>query len=353
MDRLSVQVMTRFDQWSLLALLRFCLASTVALAHLNEYTPLGAWSIVPVSVSFEAVLGFLLISGYSVSASYLKQPRGFMLRRVHRLFPVYLVSLGIAIAVAVWVQKKGWPDVSVIVLNALFLNQLFTDTSLIPPAWSLSLEFWLYCLLPFLMRQEPRLTRQLVYLSLVAYVVYTALRTLAHLPYFAGLGYGGNLLCLSFIWICGLRFAHAGANRAEIFRDIATILAVHVATHAIIQLGYRIKRHTLESFLQVDAIGFGVQAVMLLVFYKAFQAAISGPHEGRRKSRLMQTLGDISYPLYLIHMPIYMALATTELRSPAVYYLISLAASYGVYALVDVYSQRRDVMTPGVAGKLA
>lgn len=346
-------MMKGFDQWSVLALLRFCLASMVALAHLNEYAPLGGWSIIPLAVSFEAVLGFLLISGYSVSASYLKQPRGFMRRRVQRLFPVYLLSLAIAIAVAVWVQKKGWPDVSVIVLNALFLNQLFTDTSLIPPAWSLSLEFWLYCLLPLLMRQEPRLTRQLVYLSLAAYVVYTALRTLAHLPYFAGLGYGGNLLVLSFIWICGLRFAHAGANRAQIFRDIAVIFTVHVATHAIIQLGYRIKRNAIETFLQVDALGFAVQAVLLFVFYKAFQAAISETREARRKSKLMQTLGDISYPLYLIHMPIYMALATTDIKSPVVFYLVSLAASYGVYALVDFYSQRRDAPAPSAEQKLA
>ena len=65
------------EQWSLLAAIRFVLASIVAINHLPEFVAIGALEIVPRFGAFEAILGFLCISGYSIGASYQKQPNGF------------------------------------------------------------------------------------------------------------------------------------------------------------------------------------------------------------------------------------------------------------------------------------
>src|SRR5437763_65568 len=131
--------MSRIDKWSILAAVRFLLASVVAVNHLGEFAPLGILGFIPKFGAFESILGFLLISGYSISVSYTKQPDGFLIRRLKRLYPVYLAAMAVN-CVAILAENGPMPSVGEIALNALFLNQLFTSTSFVGPAWSLSLE---------------------------------------------------------------------------------------------------------------------------------------------------------------------------------------------------------------------
>ncbi len=329
------------EKWSILALLRFFLASIVAINHLAEYTQLGLLSIIPKLGAFEAILGFLLISGYSVTASYLNRPDGFLLRRLKRLYPVYFASLMITLIVLVFVQKEVFPNPFIILVNALFLNQILTTTSFVGPAWSLSLEFWLYCSLPFLYTLSPRVNRFIIYISLISYVIYTALRTLLHLPYYSNIGYGGNLLFLCFAWVCGSQLAREDTKKSVVLKDLRVIFIIHIFIKALIQLGSSIKRGTIEQFFYIDIFNYFMHAVTLWVVYTIFKIFILDDHVSTKKSRLMQTLGDISYPLYLIHIPIYMVVSKIGIKSPIAFYLFSLAASYLLYMFVDFYSQRR------------
>lgn len=66
------------DKWSVLALMRFALASIVAITHLSDFGPLGVWAFIPMFGAFEAIAGFLVISGYSIGASYQKESKGFI-----------------------------------------------------------------------------------------------------------------------------------------------------------------------------------------------------------------------------------------------------------------------------------
>lgn len=121
---------------------RFLLASIVAIHHLKDYSSLGFLGIIPRFGAFEAVLGFLLISGYSIGASYTKEPSEFVFRRIQRIWPVYLASLLLAFVVFV-VEEGKYPSIWILLANILFLNQLVISSSFIEPAWSLSLEFWM------------------------------------------------------------------------------------------------------------------------------------------------------------------------------------------------------------------
>jgi peptidoglycan/LPS O-acetylase OafA/YrhL len=98
----------------------------------------------------------------------------------------------------------------------LFLSQLVTTESYIGPAWSLSLEVWMYALTPFLVTLRQRTMYALIGTSLTTFVVYTCLRTLIDAPYFAGVGYGANLLLLSFPWLLGFMLG-TQANKKPIF----------------------------------------------------------------------------------------------------------------------------------------
>ena len=46
--------------------------------------------------SYAAVLGFLFISGYSMAASFEREPGGFYERRVWRIYPVFLATFAYA-----------------------------------------------------------------------------------------------------------------------------------------------------------------------------------------------------------------------------------------------------------------
>ena len=129
------------DRWSALAFARFLLASIVAVNHLAGYCELGALSWIPKFGAFEAILGFLLISGYSVTSSYKAKPNGFLARRLFRLYPVYLTSIVLTIFIGYTIQDAPIPSLTSLIINTLFLNQLLTNSSLVGPAWSLSLEF--------------------------------------------------------------------------------------------------------------------------------------------------------------------------------------------------------------------
>jgi peptidoglycan/LPS O-acetylase OafA/YrhL len=332
--------MMSIDKWSLLAGIRFLLASIFAIKHLDDYTPLGWLGFIAAFGTFEAILGFLLISGYSISVSYGKQPDGFLFRRILRLYPIYLTAMA-ATYLAFVLLKVTKPSLFSLLINALFLNQLVTTNSFVGPAWSLSLEFWLYCLTPFLMGLSKPNTRLIVWGSFACYLLYTVFRTASHLPYYSGVGFGLNLGLLSFIWIAGLRLARATAEDKTAMRDIGLIFGGHLALTAVIQFGFRLKHHALADFFRHDVIAYVMPSATLVCVYYVFKALVVPDRPNLHRSGFLRMLGDISYPLYLLHAAIYAMLAHFGLKTPLLFYLAAVIVSAGVYWSLDFYSRRR------------
>ena len=84
---------TKFN-WELLSITRFMLAFIVMAVHLGnaDHTRFLNWA--SAFGGFESVLGFLLISGFSIGKSISKNKESYFKRRVARIYPVYLASLG-------------------------------------------------------------------------------------------------------------------------------------------------------------------------------------------------------------------------------------------------------------------
>lgn len=330
------------EKWSLLAGLRFVLASIVAVNHLPDFIPIGAWGLIPRFGAFEAILGFLLISGYSIGASYMKQPDGFVWRRIKRIYPVYLASIALVFVVVVLEQSSA-PSLWVVLANVLFLNQIVTASSFVGPAWSLALEFWLYCLTPLLFLTHDGNLKKLVWLSFVAFVAYTCGRTLFHWDYYSGLGYGLNLLLLSFIWVAGLRLARNPQQPKPILKEIALIFAAHIALSVAIQFASRWKHGDVAAFFLYDLPGFALQACTLVLVLWSFFRLLTVKAKRGPASAWLRTLGDISYPLYLVHIPVYFFLKRAGFASPLLYFAAAVVFSALMYKLLDLYSQRRHV----------
>ncbi|HEY8901042.1 MAG TPA: acyltransferase [Chthoniobacterales bacterium] len=336
--------MRGIEKWSVLSVLRIGLASIVAVDHLRNYTDLGVLSFVPSFSAFEAVLGFLLISGFSVTKSYLANPDGFLWRRIQRVYPIYLASIFLMFVTWMLVDRTNLPSFVEVVINGLFLNQIFTTSSFVGPAWSLSLEFWLYCLLPGLVILRGAALRGIMYLSFTSFLAYSVARSAWHLPYFSGVGYGANLLLLAFIWIAGVRLARDQQKLNEVMWDIRVMFGVHMAMNVAIQLTSCFRHHAGVLAIGRDMLPFLWQGATLCLVYYAFSRFVVWPNPVQLRSNAMRFAGDISYPLYLVHIPVYILAAHFTHLPSVFYFLAALGASIGVYLLMDCYSKKRQVM---------
>lgn len=85
-------------QWPVLGGLRFFLAWVVLCSHLRHSVPAGDLLMSFQNFNnFSAVLGFLLISGFSIAHSVSKATEGFYRRRFIRVYPLYLAAIIISI----------------------------------------------------------------------------------------------------------------------------------------------------------------------------------------------------------------------------------------------------------------
>jgi len=326
--------------WEVLALARFILALVVVLTHMrltfrDEYhtepwfTKIGA---------FEAVLGFLLISGLSIGKSIQRDQSLFLKRRLQRIYPIYVVS--ILLYYAINPQPLSLNLLFIVLLNLIFLNQIFT-ISFVGVAWSLSVEVWLYALAPFLRKLSFKVLMLIIYVSFVAFLFHFAGRTKFHWQYYSGLNYGINLLLLSFIWMSGFVYALYPEKRKFIALNTATFYVVFVALGAVIKLLSDEKHHNIQVFFRRDLIFIGIQFLCLVFGYVVvfFNHLVVNLSIGAK--RLFNLLGNISYPLYLTHPTILLFLHKNKISNPMVAFLCITSTAFVVYWLFDFYSKNR------------
>lgn len=141
---------------------RFVLAILVVIYHFGLHLPFfetGAWSAFfhqgAVAVSFFFFLsGCVLAYNYGVHTS----PRRFLLKRLFRLYPTYLITFILVLCALNWWDQYGlqwfiWP-------NIVGLQSWFPGYALEVnfPAWSLSVEFFFYLCFPIILWLYKRLT---------------------------------------------------------------------------------------------------------------------------------------------------------------------------------------------------
>ncbi len=155
------------ERWAALAGLRFFLASIVVFSHLQQCTP-DSWQLGVQIWSdtgrFAAVLGFFVISGYSIGASINWDASNFYERRVWRIAPVYFAGFlfallpfviggpGLKYPNGIYFEAPT-PDAHGIlqfVMNALCLQGLLTTPVVTYyTSWSLSCEIAYYAASPY------------------------------------------------------------------------------------------------------------------------------------------------------------------------------------------------------------
>jgi peptidoglycan/LPS O-acetylase OafA/YrhL len=308
--------------WHVLGLVRFVLASIVVLTHFERMTPLpAAMRWVPSCGAFAAVLGFFVISGYSIAHSITTKPQGYLRRRIIRIYPAYVVGnilaiipfviFGPAIIAGNLLRESPhsiWPFIgNIFLLQGWLCKPLETNL----PLWSLSIEMCFYLLAPIFTRLSSAVLAGLIGLSVAVYWIYPYFSSDTFSKTLFGVGSAGLL----WPWLAGfLCYRHRGV----VYNPLCLIV-----------LGAFLISHLDESHAPGSIALFASTILLvtqghLIPFTKFFAA-------------LAQWLGDISYPLYVVHYPVLVIISAQFHNPPALFIFEAIImVACATYYLVDL-----------------
>ncbi len=308
------------ENWSLLAGLRFFLAFIVINGHIGFFRPSAMGAFFDQFGGKAAVVGFLVISGYSVSASMARKRDGFLRRRFLRIYPVY----GLIVVYAALLQHNVGaqtltglqlsPSSPVTLAGNLFLVQsyLVPRIEFDPPVWSLSIEFSFYILLFFMHRINK-------------YALVFA-------------GFFSFLFFLLPVDLSDHRFYQL-AMKANMVRYLWPFL-VGV---------YLFKKPPMGHFGIVAVVGSVACALSpttyeplsWVTFLIVIIAVAATSLNVGRSHRWLDYLGDLSYPLYLVHFPLWITmLAVWRVQDSLFYMIAAMIASVILTSVIEAPVRR-------------
>lgn len=318
-------VKTQHDQWAVLAGLRFILASIVLFTHIHTQAQvMTLWGQMGTDLGgFAAVLGFLVVSGYSIAASVGRGSAAeFYQRRFWRIYPVYFMTLLVIAAFWLWhgptlgdsAGNWGSPDGPQFAVNAALL-QIFVlhPIDMFQQSWTLSLEVALYAFAPLVARLGWKPLLALVLCSVVLYVAHAGFAT----SQFFEETYGISFLCLAWPWLLG--FLYYRERSQPWAAPVLVALAVGLVS---IDVGDAVRYCAITMLLTCGALIYAPVVPLM-----------------PRAVAILEFLGDVSYPLYVIHIFVIIMLhyfgGETLRTHPRIYIVACYAAAVAVLYLVD------------------
>jgi peptidoglycan/LPS O-acetylase OafA/YrhL len=304
---------TQSSEWPVLAAVRFLMALTVVVYHLPVVRTKGGVPLLDWLGGLGCICGFLVISGYSIAHSITKQPKGFFRRRAWRIFPVYYATLLLAIAPYLFAKglpafRYSFPDYtrSELLGSLAFLQCFLTEkVPIFGPSWTLAVEWWFYVAAPLFIRMRPWMLWVVVVGSLVVED-----RAIAHgYAIVSNYSWGIPAAMLLWAWLAGFLYYRSPGWSAAL----------------VLFVGY----HAVSLFADRSPEAYLVAATAVIV-------AKSLPPMPRLLARTLNYLGDLSYPLYLVHVPLMAWTGRwTTWVDPYAYIGIALGASVVLYHFVD------------------
>lgn len=269
--------------WALLAAWRFVLASIVVVFHLQLMwgaTFRGSDSIIKLGAD-NAVLCFLLLSGFSIGHSIKERPQGFVVRRMWRIYPVYLTCLLLSILPFVLWDKMPVtklndalvPPTAPQFLAHLFIGQplLVRSFNIFGPSWTLGVEWGFYMLAPLFLKMSRLSMRWVIALSAV---LFTTMVVRVPLPSISG---PMPYLCLLWVWLLGFYIVCFDGKYSSFFLMCAPLAIIPRYAH--------------------QPLGAFLWTLTVALIYVGHRINLSPA-----VARFGQKLGDLSYSLYLIHV---------------------------------------------------
>ena len=304
----------RAEHWAVLAGTRFFLACVVVNAHYRYVAGVGqAHPAAQVGIALGggvAVIGFLAVSGFSIAHS-IQQPHGFYARRIARIWPTLAISVALFAALIWTFHRPGRsdPDFVAVAGTLLFLNGLLLP-SWYGPTWSLAVEALYYALAPGLRRLATPLVLALAAASALTHWDIARLGVGSYPEALHGLAPAG------LFWAWGLGFI--------IYRERCNPLYGLVLLLGGAGLIWR---------FNPEGGGWWPATWTVAACAVAFGGWLR--FEGKRLRAGLNYLGDLSYPLFLLHMPIFFLMGRLGVRGWPVVIPVALGASAACLHFVD------------------
>jgi peptidoglycan/LPS O-acetylase OafA/YrhL len=318
------------DSWKILGGLRFTLAMIVLFGHLGRFVP-DEGAINKGLLLFDglgavaAVFCFLVISGFSIAHSITVAPRGYFRRRMIRIYPLYVLSVLLALLPFLFIASPirtaaGTFELSQpgTILGNLFLLQAFVVHPLDSnaPLWTLAVEVCCYLLAPLFVRARRILLLAIIAASAMAYAAFPKL----DLGFYSSLLFGLPLLFMIWAWLAGfVLYFHRADRRYWI---------------AILCLG-TLLFSTNRAFMTRFSIFTYVGTVALILFSDGIKLP-------RNVLKLLNYAGELSYPVYIFHVPVLLlCYAVLGVRSSLMLVGAVLLCSAFFYHVVDQPIRKR------------
>jgi peptidoglycan/LPS O-acetylase OafA/YrhL len=286
----------------------------VLVGHLSYFTVRQVnWTSIALYLNQgSAVYGFLIISGYSIAASIERSATGFYQRRFWRIYPTYVASIALAIAASACVAHGlkapfalkfepisiGGVLVALLILQSFLAQTISTDGQL----WTLAVEWWNYMLAPLFKRCASIFLSLLLLGSLIAFLYRPPP------PYPDKTSGGLMFVLLTWLWLVGFLY----------YRHRRTVVGYTILFFPLVVAG---------------TFGWVGRAVIIGLIAVAFCEDVPVPVPFRSAFRW---LGELSYPVYAVHVPVLVFCLALGVRSPGLTLVVALIASMLVLHLIDL-----------------
>lgn len=310
--------------WELLALLRFFLALIVVAGHLSWFSK----NDIPWALFFNqfggksAVIGFLLVSGFSIAASQNGNSDGFLHRRFYRIYPLYFFAIALTVGLELNFQSVELPKITITSLGwtTAVGNLLLLQTFLVKPIqfdgplWSLSIEFFFYICATQFSKIPIKFLLLLVIISVFCFllpkhedfgILYLVASKFNALKYF-------------WCWMAGYLYWHhrSMASTLLMFCGLVIVSFSEITAGAMEPLTYALS-----------------VSVLLVSSWVKIKGMLG---------RIFTFLGDFSYPLYLFHLPAFiLAYSGFGIRKPEFIFVFSLVVTLFFFILVENHLKPR------------
>lgn len=305
---------------------RFILAALVCSNHLWIIGGVGRYAV----FSFYILSGYLMTTviceRYGTSFDGIKK---YAINRLLRIYPIYLLAFFLTILsisilgaenthvvdsnLSIPSTIKGW------LMNITLIGLDFNvQERTIPPSWTLFIELFFYAMIPFAIRLGAKFITLWVITSVLyhAYFLYTA--TDAGLDWNSRYGtiFAGSL---GFSLGCAARFLPVGELK---FKGAITISILGLLFSYAVPTFFMLAGYNDKDWRYISTYPFYLSMIFSLMF-------IINSIDIKQSS-LGKLLGELSYPLYLVHIPAGFILTNILNLQPRTYHTFVLCFAFSI-----------------------
>tara|TARA_Y100001980_G_C14505022_1_gene280668 strand:+ start:99 stop:1085 length:987 start_codon:yes stop_codon:yes gene_type:complete len=309
-------------------LLRFFAASLVVLNH-----SLGELNILPFGAIGVDI--FFIISGFIISFITEKNSDHFLKKRFFRIAPMYWLFTFFIIFISIYlpdILRSSNYDLTHTFFS-LFFIPYWTDTTAFSPilklGWTLNFEMFFYLIFYFCMRLNYK-NREILS-SILLLIIYFTLAAFL-LSDTSPFSFYADTIIFEFIF--GMLLAVVYKNKSSLFNSYGSKVSLFLVCSSLIFL---ISTHYFSFSGGYRYIFWGMPALLCVVAFLSCEKYMK--NENFKKFAVIG--GDISYPLYLIHIYIIAFMNRVLFESINIYFLfffgllISCLVSYFVLVIFD------------------